>query len=254
VLHLGANDIDEITGSVSDGAVAVPLVANRAVFDGRQKLAPQAAQYTMTIPGVSGSDQLPGGDSYATVAVDKSGKIKLTGSLSDNTRITQSVALSKNGDWPFGIALYGNLGLIIGWLNISNGIAGDVVWLKPNLPTAKFYPAGFSLATAAAGLPYQPPATGTGVLNFTNGMIVFNGGGLVDNITNVVAIDSRNKVTNLSSNRLSLTFKSATGTFSGRVTIPNSTQSLSYGGVLLQDSAQGFFLGTDQSGEVLVTH
>jgi hypothetical protein len=256
LFHLGQTDIDEITGSVSDGISVVPLAGNRSVFDGRQQLAPQAGQYTMIISGVSGSDLLPGGDGFATVAVDKSAKIKVTGSLSDNTKFSQSVPLSKHGDWPLGIPLYGNLGLIIGWLNISNGITGDVAWLKPNLPTAKFYPAGFNLATTATGLPYHPPAAGTGLFSLSNEMVLLSDGGLADNITNNITVDTKSKVTNLSSNRLSLTFKVTTGAFSGKVAVPNSTQSLPIGGVLLQgaDSAQGYFLGTGQSGEVLVTH
>jgi plastocyanin len=256
VLHLGANDIDEITGTVSDGVSAVPLAGNRLVFDGKQHVALQAGQYTLVIAGMGGSNSQPGGKSYAAVVVDKSARIKLAGSLADNTKISQTAALSKHGDWPFDIPLYGNLGVIIGWLNISNGISGNLAWLKPNVPASKFYPAGFSLATSAMGLPYHAPAAGTALFSLTNGTVLFSGGGLDDTVTNVINIDAKNKVTNLSSNRLSLTFKSTTGVFSGKATVPNSPQALPFGGVLLQgaDAAQGFFLGSGQSGEVLVTH
>jgi len=241
---------------VSDGASTVPLEGNRSIFDGKERVSPQAGQYTMIMPGASGSDLLPGGHSYATVTVDKSGRIKLAGSLADSTKISQSAFLSRHGDWPFDIPLYGNLGLIIGWLNISNGVSGDAAWLKPNVPTSRFYPAGFSLATSATGLPYHPSTAGTGLFSLTNGMVLFSGGGQADTVTNLINIDAKSKVTNLSSNRLSLTFKSTTGLFSGKATVPNSTQSLPFGGVLLQgtDAAQGYFLGAGQSGEVLVTH
>jgi len=59
----------------------------------------------------------------------------------------------------------------------------------------------------------------------------------------------------LSSNRLTLAFKPATGSFSGKVTIPNTKAALPFSGVILQGLGigQGYFLGTGQSGGVMVT-
>lgn len=93
------------------------------------------------------------------------------------------------------------------------------------------------------------------MLNFTNGIVAFTGGDLTGSITNLISIDAKNHVTNLSGNRLTLVFKSTTGTFTGRVTVPNSTQSLPLSGVLLQPLGlgQGYFLGTTQSGQALVS-
>jgi len=191
--------------------------------------------------------------------VDTSGKIHLSGSLADGTKIIQMTTVSKNGDWPFYVPLYGNLGSILGWLSVvsgpTNDLRGDVVWLKPNLATAKFYPAGFNFTTTASGFKYHPPAPGTAVLNFTNGIVALTGGDLAGSITNLIAIDTKNHVTNLSSNRLTVVFKSTTGTFTGRVTVPNTTQSLPFSGVLLQTLGigQGYFLGTTQSGQALIS-
>jgi hypothetical protein len=258
ILHLDPGDADRIDGTVSDGVTIAPLAGDRAVFDGRQRLAPQVGPYTMVIPG-GDSASVPNGDSYGTVTVDKTGKVKLTGSLADGTKITQTVTISKNGEWPLFIPLYAGQGSLFGWLNFAttatNDISGDVVWLKSNIPTARFYPAGFSLPGTAEGFRYHPPASGMGVLNFTSGSVVLSGGDLAPGVTNLIAIDARNHVTNLSSNRFSLTFKTSTGTFSGRVTLPNTSRSLSFSGVLLQQDAEvgrGYFLGTTQSGHVMV--
>ena len=259
ILHLDPADADRVTGTVSDGTTTVPLAGDRVVFDGRQNLAPQAGQYTMIISGDANSASLPGGDSYGAVTVDTSGKIHLSGSLADGTKIIQMTTVSKNGDWPFYVPLYGNLGSILGWLSFVNGstndLRGDVVWFKPNLATVKFYPAGFNFTTTASGFKYHPPAPGTAALNFTNGIVALTGGDLAGSITNLIAIDTKNHVTNLSSNRLTVVFKSTTGTFTGRVTVPNTTQSLPFSGVLLQTLGigQGYFLGTTQSGQALIS-
>jgi len=189
-LELGS--LDQITGSVSDGTHTANLVGNRAAFDGRQNIAPQAGQYTMIIPGSSGSRSLPGGDSYATVTVDKAGKIKLAGSLADGTKLTQSAAVSKNGDWPFFVSLYGGKGAILAWLTFlttpTNDVNGDLVWVKPSVATAKFYPAGFNFMTSALGFRYHAPAAGSTLFNFSNGALVLDGGDLSQAITNAIAI------------------------------------------------------------------
>ncbi len=234
------------------------LAGDRAAFDGRQNIAPQAGQYTMIIPGTSGSSSLPGGDSFATVTVNPAGKIKLAGSLADGTKLTQSAAVSKNGDWPFFVSLYGGQGTILGWLTFqttpTNDLSGDLVWIKPGIATAKFYPAGFNFATSALGFRYHRPATGSTLFNFTNGTLVLDGGDLPQPITNRIAIGANNRVTNLSSNRLTLTFKTSTGLFTGRVVNPATTKSLSFNGVALPDAelGLGYFLGTSQSGEALL--
>ncbi len=257
-LQLELGSLDQITGSVSDGTHTASLLADRAAFDGRQNIAPQAGQYTMIIPGSSGSSSLPGGDSYATVTVDKAGKIKLAGSLADGTKLTQSAAVSKNGDWPFFVSLYGGNGAILAWLTFlttpTNDVNGDLVWVKPSVATAKFYPAGFNFMTRALGFHYHPPAAGSTLFNFSNGTLVLAGGDLSQPITNSITIGANNRVMNLSSNRLTLSFKTATGLFTGRVVKPGTTQTLSFNGVALPDVelGMGYFLGTTQSGQVLL--
>jgi len=257
-LQLDLASLDQITGTVSDGVRISNLTADRAGFDGRQNIAPQAGQYTMIFPGTSGSSTQPGGDSFATVTVDTAGKIKLAGSLADGTKLTQSAVLSKNGDWPFFVSLYGGQGLILGWLNFlttaTNDVSGDLAWIKPATATAKFYPAGFNLETRAAGFRYHAPAAGGAVLNLANGSLALIGGDLPQAITNRIAIGANNRVTNLSSNRLTLTFKTTTGTFTGRVVDPATAKTISFNGVALPelDLGLGYFLGTAQSGEALL--
>jgi hypothetical protein len=62
------------------------------------------------------------------------------------------------------------------------------------------------------------------------------------------------KVTNLSSNRLSLTFSLAAGTFLGSVNDPTTGRALAFSGVVFQkdNAGYGFLLGTNQSSHVLI--
>jgi hypothetical protein len=59
-------------------------------------------------------------------------------------------------------------------------------------------------------------------------------------------------VTNLATNKLTLSISKATGLFRGSVKAPGATRSTPFKGVLFQkaDFGAGFFLGTDQSGRV----
>jgi len=257
-----AGRTDRITGTVSDGTWIADLVGYRPVFDGKTNVAPQAGQYTMIIPR-SGDAAEPGGDSYGTLKVSTSGRLQFAGALADGTKISQSVALSKEGQWPFYASLYSGQGSILGWIlctnnpptnAISKDLTGTVAWFKPPLATAKFYHSGFSVTANAIGSSYDRPGTGGNILNLNIAELVLSGGNLTTNINNEIAIDAGSHVTNLSSNKLALKFSLSSGTFSGSVVDPSSSKPISIKGVVLQksDIAAGFFLGIDQSGEVLL--
>jgi hypothetical protein len=110
------------------------------------------------------------------------------------------------------------------------------------------------LETRATGFRYHAPAAGGAVLNLANGSLALSGGDLPQAITNRIAIGANNRVTNLSSNRLTLTFKTTTGTFTGRVVDPATAKTISFNGVALPELnlGLGYFLGTAQSGEALL--
>ena len=70
---------DQITGQVGDGTWTARLSANRAVFDGKTRIAPQAGSYTLIVAGAGGPTAQPGGDSYGTLQVSKAGMIFSSG-------------------------------------------------------------------------------------------------------------------------------------------------------------------------------
>jgi hypothetical protein len=84
--------------------------------------------------------------------------------------------------------------------------------------------------------------------------VIFDGGDLGAAFTNVVTLVD-GKVINGSANGLKLTIKNSSGTLSGSVTVPGSTESISFKGAVLtnRNIGAGYFLGTNQSGRVYFT-
>ena len=153
-----------MTGSVSDGAWTSALAGDRAIYDGRTTLAPEAGSYTLVLAGAYGSTNKPAGDSYGALTVGRNGAISFTGTLADGTKVTPSAPVSKYGQWPFYASLCGGQGVL------------ELAYLHERLrprrrrrlgeaaPQDAVYPAGFSLAAEALGARYFPPGRGTNVL------------------------------------------------------------------------------------------
>jgi len=252
---------DQLTGFLSPGDWQVNLLADRARFNASTNPATQAGRYTLI---VSGDDDdpanHPGGDSFAVVTVDANGSVKLSATLADGTKATQKVPLAQNGSWPLYVPLYGGHGSILSWVtfaaNPDSDFTGTLTWIKPSLPSAKLYPAGFALRQAFSGSSYRPPTNRTDrILTFSDGRVQFRGGNLAEDFANAVSLTDDNKVLNLATNKLSLTFSLATGLFRGSVTVPGTTRSLPFNGAVYQKrhDASGFFSGTNQSGRVLLS-
>ncbi|MGO8677401.1 MAG: choice-of-anchor tandem repeat GloVer-containing protein [Limisphaerales bacterium] len=248
---------DHITGSVSNQAWVAELAGDLAVFNASTNIAPQQGLYTFVIPGAGATPQ-PAGDGWGTVKVDAAGNIHLSGALADGTTLAQTVPVSPSGQWPLYVSPSGGEGLLLGWLAFPSGsdqgFGGDVTWLKAALSTAKYYPNGVALQTSVLGSPYAAPGRGTNLFNTTNLLVILSGGGLGQSITNLITLDSSNRVVNQSPNKLSLSFSTALGSFSGSVAAPGVSKPISFEGVVLQNQGvgSGFFLSSGQSGRVLI--
>lgn len=255
-LQVDAEDADLIYGTLSDGVWVADVIADRAVFNGKDWSSPDAGQYTMLIPGDFNSRTSPGGDSYGTVKVDRAGRLRFAGALADGTKVTQSSTVSKGGQWPFYASLYSGGGAIWGWVLLNNSaeeaLVGDVTWVRPRMRWTQYYPEGFAITTTAWGSHYVRPPGGARVIDLTEGLMEFNGGNLPEGITNRVILEFNNRVTNLSPNGLKVSFSLSNGTFSGRVMHPVSWEWIRFSGVVLQDYAvaAGYFLDWTRSGEV----
>jgi uncharacterized repeat protein (TIGR03803 family) len=248
-----ASGSDQIYGTVSNGVWTAELAGNLAFLDSHVNMATQAGPYTMVIAGDAESSTVPIGTGYGTVSLDKAGRVKLAGVLADGTRFSQAASFSRDGKWPLFAPLYGGKGLLLGWVtNRPTGVLnGDLYWIKPR-GKGKYYTNGFALESTLFGSCYTLPAAGGNGLGFTNGTMVFVGGNLRLALTNSITLAGNKGFSQ--SNKLSLSFKTSTGSFSGSFENPAAPDAkpIYFRGVVLQalDSAYGFFLGTSQSGEI----
>jgi hypothetical protein len=252
------NRFDSIVGLLTNaGFWGADVVAFRAVFDAKTNKAPQPGPYTLIIPGTN-SSVLPGGDSFGTLTMDTSGRLRFGGSMADGTKVSQATAISKYGDWPLYIPLYGGKGMLLSWYlfgSPTNGVSGVLAWIKSGTKS-RYYSNEFGFSTFSTGSRYVPPPRNGKVLGFAEGTVQLSSGELGHGITNSISIGANNRVTNLSSNKLSLVFTPSTGLFRGTVVDPAGAKSrpISFSGAVLQNTnaGRGFFLGTNQSGTVLI--
>jgi hypothetical protein len=250
-------DRDLLTGTVTDGHYwTADMYVDRSTFDGKTNVSPDTGKYTMLIPGDFTMTSEPGGDSYGTVTVDKTGRLRFAGKLADGTSVSQSSWVSKNGQWPLYVKLHRGDGALYGWMLLNPSpdkeIDGNVTWIRPHIPASAYYPNGFAISLQAWGSRYFAPTRGQKVVDLTWATVEFNGGNPVQTVTNTIVLDSRNKVLNQSDNALTLSISTSSGLFSGKVWSPLTATWLRFQGVLLQGYAigGGYFLGRDQSGEV----
>ncbi len=249
-----------ITGTVSAGSLSGRFVALPAGFTGKgQSIAPQAGKYTMAFLGATNAN-LPAGDGYATLTIDKAGRTRLTAALADGSKFTQAATLSQRGDLPLYAPLYGGQGSISSWLFVAapptNALTGNVLWVKPGTVRTKYYNAGFESACSAVGSRLTAPAKGVSLLDLTNTVIRLAGADLSGAVTNELATGPLNRLTASAPNKVNLTFSPATGIFKGTVRTPGTPRptTFSFSGVVLQNQGQarGFLLGPTQSGKVII--
>ena len=252
----GSND--PIAGRLYNDEWEAQLVVDRATFHASTNPAPYAGKYTLVLPSPA-ADEAPGGDGFARVTVSAAGVVTLAGTLADGTKVSDSVTLSKAGAWPLYAPLYAGKGSVLSWMTFTNlaetDLAGALSWIRPAQPRAKFYTNGFAVQTDVVGSSYTSPASRTNrMIEIENGLVTLTGGGLADALTNAISIAPNNKVTNLGTNKLSLTFTAATGLFSGKVLNPETGRTLTLQGAVLQKQnyGAGFFLGTEGGGRVVL--
>jgi hypothetical protein len=239
-LHLVNND--EIVGQVSAGTswTAQLLAVTKAPAT--------ASKNSLVLSVNSANSTTPSGDSFGTMILKKTGDIQWTGVLPDGVKVSQKSVLSKGGIWPLYSSLYGGSGSLIGWLQVTNGnsdIGGSAVWIVPANQSALFKN-GLTNELKAAGSSLANPSAAS------SSTIILSAPQFASPLTNNVIISGKSGQSQDNSLTLSLDVKN--GLFSGSVVDPNSSQTLSFQGALLEKSGTGggFFLNAnrDQGGKV----
>jgi len=252
-----------INGTVSDGSFTAQLSGFQSVFSTKNK-SPFAGTYTLVIPGGNNPDEGPYGNGYGAVTISPSGAISFAGSLADGTSVSQSSAISQDGAWPFYLPLYKGQGSLYSWNWFTNDVTNGTIifttnasWINAtNSTTTAVYRPGFTnQAVTIFGSPYNPSAAPLLRLPDGAGQVVLEGGGLAAT-TNDIVLSSANKITvGANADKLSLTVSKNTGVFTGSFTNAASPhKTFIINGVVVQSltNAQGYFLGTNQSGAFLL--
>ena len=242
-LSLGTNELaGQVFGRLTDGNWVAHLQGDLCTYS-RKNPTSLAGTYTMVIPNDDDATQSPEGFGYGTVKVNPAGKTRFSGSLADGTKVTQSAMITPDGAWPLYVSLYRGKGVLVSWMTFTNrakdDLNGAIRWIKSPGASAKVYPDGFDQESIAIGSKFERRA-GTNVLNAAVAEVNFEGENLAAEFSNSINISSRNRVSNLSDNRLSLRFSAANGTFTGKVTDPSAGRASAFRGVVLQKAGTGY--------------
>jgi hypothetical protein len=259
-LDLTTNFTESASGTVSNGTWTSVLQVDHATFNATRNPSLFAGEYNIAFPGDPTNTNAPGGNGFGAVSVDANGIVTLGGQLSDNTPVSQTVSLSKDGVWPLYASLYSGKGLILSWVTLestaTNDLLGNATWIKDSSVGGSYYAGGFTNDLTITGSYYQEPLIGLPILNLSTGSVVLSGGNLTGSITNTFTLNADNTVTvdPAATNGLSMTFDLVNGTFSGQFVDPTSSATNTFDGVVLQTpvEAVGYFLGTSESGSVIV--
>jgi hypothetical protein len=211
----------------------------------------------MIMPGQTNDPTMPMGTGHGTVYVYANGAVRFAGTLGDGTKVSQSVSLSPDGQWPLYASLYSGYGLVMSWMTFTNlpqsDLNGALSWIKLPDARARYYRSGFTNECEAVGSAYIVPGRTNNVLNFGSSRMDFIGGNLMTNLSTPIVVGPRNS--QASGDGLTMSFSLSSGTFSGRTLDPATKRWLSFSGVVLQkmNAGYGYVLGTNQSSQVILT-
>jgi hypothetical protein len=249
------NGTDQVTGTVSTLDGSADLLGDRLTFDSILNPTALAGKYSLLIPGSTQSADYPNGDGYGMFTIASNGKVTFTGMLADNASVSQSSYVSKNGTIPFYATLYSGVGVLTGWITVTNqetnSLIGSLTW-----STGSYYVPGWNTNVTISGSSYVPPAIGTRVINATNLLINLREGDLVSPIAKNATLSSTNTFT-IATNieKVVLGFNSAAGTVSGSFKHPVTLQTVLLKGMVFQQQGkvEGFFKGPTTTGHFEVT-
>jgi hypothetical protein len=163
------------------------------------------------------------------------------------------VSVSKFGQWPLYISLYGKLGSLSGWITFtgSNTFVGEANWFRVGA-YGKLYPAGFTNSLSISGSSFAPGNARSPVLMPTNNIfLTLSGGGLSSTLTNALSLNDSGKFVANGNGvaKLILSVAPGTGVISGSFLDPQTQLLTTIKGVVLQqEGAGGFFLSTNATG------
>ena len=272
-----------ISGTAGKGATARAYVTSQEVT--RIVVTNGGSGYsgpiTVTIDPPVG---LPQGTGWATMSVNSSGAVSISGKLGDGTSFSAGCWLNGNYYWygyyygnyanavqtfPFFANVYSApVGYVMGSMTFEDitGVSdfdGGLDWYKPQQTSTQLYANGFQAYPMMIGSVYVDPVndailTLSGTVS--NAGLTLTAGNLPAQLQNSLLIAPTPKsgvtVVTGSSDALSMACSPSNGSFSGKfLPTPTAKSTFSFGGVVFQKQniGVGVFTGTNESGNVVLT-
>ncbi|MBI5384089.1 MAG: SBBP repeat-containing protein [Verrucomicrobia bacterium] len=253
VMTLNSTD-KTLNGSVSNSVWSAELRS-----DLQAKTNQYAGAYTLVVVGSGDSTNGPGGYGAGAITVSAGGGVSVTGTAGDGQTFSQQTAHAADGMWPMFLSLHGGRAMLMGWMSFNAN--APALWNKQPLPGSRYYTNGFTQNRSALAAKYTAPTGGQSAMNWVNGLVTIGGGNLPALLTSqVVLTNNQFRVIGGSISNLSLTLSAANGQFNGSFRHPATRASTPVRGALVQDplsvypfGSAGWFLGTNQSGFLLLT-
>jgi uncharacterized repeat protein (TIGR03803 family) len=203
-----------------------------------------SSEYTLLIPPATNS---PPGYGYALLT-NHAGIVFLNGRVADGTAFSQSVRISAAGDVPLYASLYGNQGLLTGWLNLSGGApTGNLWWIKNN---------GFTNVINVEGSGWSNPPVHQPALTLSSGQLILSGGILSTSLVFTVSVNDNNTLAVLAgpTNSLSGSINPRTGLL--KISFGNGDRravTTGFGAALQNsNSGGGYFGNTASAGSIIL--
>ena len=267
--------VSQIHGRLSDGSgsgatltgatFVAEFTADKFTWNAKTNKPLQAGAYTLAFPAAGNANAVgaPLGDGYATATVSTGGTITMSGKLADNTALSQSTFLSKDGLWPLYALLYSKKGMALGEMQFRDvpgvsDVDGTVEWFRPVTTTTAIIPfkPGFQTQLEAVGSKFVKPTPYTRLMETANEggntLTTVTDGGLGSSVTSLGTLRTTHAhtVPFQSSEKLSLKPNVSKGLLTGSFVHPLTQLATPLSGVLLQKQnlGTGFFLSKLNSG------
>jgi hypothetical protein len=251
-LALGAS-VPELAGTLTDGSWTASYLGDRSLWNTTSN--PYQGRYSVVLPGGAGDPGSPPGHGYGALLIDRAGNIVFNGRSADGQRLSQAVPVSPSGEWPLYAALYTGKGSILSWLTFTNDgvapVSGLLSWIKSPSTATAFYRAGFSNELTIAGSRYAGSTTNR-VIRMDYGEVIATDGNLSVAVTNTVRLTPTSTISVSPNTGFTMLLDRTTGLFSGSFRVPGTAVTRTFYGSLLQnqDAGFGYFLGSNQAGEI----
>ncbi|HZM01640.1 MAG TPA: hypothetical protein VFC44_01335 [Candidatus Saccharimonadales bacterium] len=238
-----------LAGTISAGNLTASVMAYTPGFGRTNPATNYAGQYTVLLPGGSGSS--PSGDGYMTLTVTTLGEAETSGMLADGVSFARNVPLGPNGLVPVYYSYNKGTAAVFGWLTVSGmsstSVQGSFHWEKTP---------SFGEDIEVIGDRYTRAAGSAPEVKWTNAVATLSSGGLAASIMQSFTLNSGNKFAFMApnTNRFALRLNPANGVLAGTFLDPATRRTTTLRGVILQSQATagGFFVSGASSGQIII--